>query len=311
MELLESAKFLQDNIYKMQDPVTYKNVLNRGNNLLGYDIINRMLIEFQYSNAVDVKTANGWREENREIKDGAKGIDILIPIYKVRYIDTETGEALKDNDLNVNEIEKALDIGLIQKENYIDALYTERVYDIKQTKNNSSSKYEMNSPVLTVSNILKWFIDITGCKVENCDTTYYSHSGNILYLSSIQYAELANNISQILTKYIVANVLKNKYYDTLEKYEKELIEQSMQYSLSTLLGGNYEVSFQIIRSMHYSKLIMIANIIDCALFDIISKLKFKKANYSLDVSSSIERLNKAETLLDIMEANSMHKQLSK
>ena len=77
MEATKLAEMLNNNMNKILTPSGYKRILNKKNNLVRYDIINRMLIDVQSKDSFDLKTYDEWLIEGRKVKDKAKPIYII------------------------------------------------------------------------------------------------------------------------------------------------------------------------------------------------------------------------------------------
>lgn len=314
MEVKELSELLNKNFNKLFTPNRYKHILNRGNNLIRLDIVNRMLVELQYDNAFDLRTSDEWLLENRGIVKKEKPIYLIIPKYKYEYIDKETGKTIDNKELSIGEINKAIEYNIIERVDTIDNMYTIPVFDIRQTYSLDKSKYNINKPIISSKKLLEIMHNITMCNIEICEDTYYSKSDNILYLKKQPYSELVITISEYLAQYYIDNDLKklidipqNISYKDLTEYDIDLIKQSLIFAIVTLLGGKIDINFDIINYTTNDKAILILNIVDSMLIEISTKLKFTNTSHIMDVSSNINMLKKAEALLDIMEANNINK----
>lgn len=310
METIEISKLFQDNINKILTPSGYKHIIKRDNNLSRFDIINRILIEIQYPNAYDIRTAEEWVIDNRNIKKGAKGINILLPVYNYKYVDAETGKEISNDELTLDEINAAIKHKVIYKQKELETTCVMRLYDIRQTIALDESKYNISKPVIKSSNIINMFQAITGCTVEYGDITYYSKSKNILIVSKQAYVELAQSLVDILVEFIIKTVIKDVYIDNdLSEYDMDLIKYTLQYSLDTLLRDGRDCEFDMVRHTNTDKLLVILNIVDSVLCNISENITYKDSTINKDAISSIETIKKAENLLNIMEANSISRMM--
>lgn len=305
---------LNKNINKLLSPSGYKNILNRGNNLIRFDVLNRMLIELQGSGSFDLKTEEEWLIENRQIRKKEKPIYIIMPRYESSLIDVQSGETLGKTDLSIEEIEKAIEYNIIERVNQVTDLYTLAMYDIRQTLNQSDDKYVINKPVLDTSSLLDIITGITNCSIEICDEDYYSISENTVFLKKDKYSKIALLISYYLAQYFtkigLTKLAKDNCIDidSLSESEKELIQSSIEYSLETLFIGKAEADFEIVSHMQKDKLIAILNIVDMCILEVIQRIKFTKPA-SRDAISSVHKLRKAEVILNIMEANDINNKM--
>lgn len=307
METVEISKLFQDNIDKVLTPSRYKHIIKRDNNLSRFDILNRILIEIQCPNAFDVRTSEEWIIDNRNIKTKSKGINIVLPMYSYKYIDAENGKEININDLTLDELNAAIQHGVVHKEELLETTCIQQLYDIRQTVSIDNSKYEIQKPILKSSSIIGMFKNITGCNIQYSDITYYSKSKNILTVSKQNYNELAVNLVDILVDFYL-NIIKNEEYSTeLSEYDTDLLKYTLQYSFDTLLRDNRDCEFDIVRHTSTDKLLLILNISDSIIGSISENIKYSNSTINRDAASSIETLKKAEALLNIMEANNISK----
>lgn len=305
---------LNKNINELLSPSGYKNILNRGNNLIRFDVLNRMLIEMQGSGSFDLKTEEEWLIENRQIRKKEKPIYIIMPRYESSLIDTQSGEVLGKTDLSTEEVEKAIEYNIIERVNQVTDLYTLAMYDIRQTINQSTDKYVVNKPVLDTSSLLDIITSITNCSIEICDEDYYSLSENTIFLKKDKYYNIAllisNYLAQYFTKVGINKIAKDNNMDieSLSESEKELIQSSIEYSLETIFIGKAEADFEIVSHMQKDKLIAILNIVDMCILEVVQKIKFTKP-VNNDAISSVYKIRKAEVILNIMEANDINNKM--
>lgn len=306
METLEVAKLFQDNIDKVLTPSRYKNIIRMDNNLNRFNIINRILIEIQCPNAYDVRTADEWLIDNRSIKSGSKGINIMLPVCNYKYIDTETGNEINTNDLTLNELNAAVKHGVIRREDAIETYCIKKMYDIRQTISLGNSKYEVSKPEIKTSSLINIFQRITGCTITNGDITYYSKSKNELTISKQKYSELASTlVDALVDSYVKTFINRNYSSDEFSEYDIDLIRYTLKYSLDTLLRNYRDCEFDIVRYTNNDKILLILNIVDSAIYSVSENMKYKDTYINKDIASNLETLRKAEIILNIMEANNI------
>lgn len=308
METVDIAKLFQDNINKILTPNGYKHIIKRDNNLSRFDIINRILIEIQCPDAYDIRTAEEWIIDNRNVKNENNGINIILPVYSHKYIDSETGNEINSNDLTLDELNAAVRHGVIHREDALETTCIKKLYDIRQTVSLDESKYTVVKPVIKSSNLIKLFRDITGATVVYGDITYYSKSKNELTVSNQRYTELASVLIDVLVEYYMKTYIKLLYSTSdFSEYDMDLLKYTLQYSLDSLLRSGRDCSFDIVRHTSTDKILLILTIVDSLLSDIGEYMTYSRDLISKDISKSIEVLKKAEALLDIMEANNISK----
>lgn len=327
MEVQDISKLLNTNIDKLKNPKTYKNILFKGNNLLRFDILNRILIELQFENSFDIRTYNEWIMEGRQVysknkkSSKVKPIHILMPRYEHKYIDIETGDTLDMQELNVKEFNKAIEYNLIKKDTQISDLYTIPMYDITQTEKHDASKgdYIVNKPVLSSSDIINMASDIMGCQVEvsNLKDLYFNSNTKTLFVNKLPYEKLITSLSKIISKFyinykiieITDKACEINYLD-LTDFDIDLIDLSIQYSMNTLLSGDSTYSSKKLdeilsdNRLDNSRIVDILNIVDTVVFDIARRLKFTK-EFSMDAINNVHKIRKANMLLSEMEANEL------
>lgn len=305
MNIKEITALVNDGISKLTDTEYTKKILNRKNNLFRYDLTNRIAILMQNDKAYDLRTYDEWKSLGRKVRKKQKPIFIMIPNQKFQYIDTENGEVINDNDLTIDEFNKALEYKLIKRVETTDNFINKAVYDVRQTKANGESKYTIPKPVLTSTNIVDTFIKITGASIEICDTNYYSVSDNILYLEKDNYRNLAATLAKIITQYEINNIKNNDKYAALSDDAKEQLENAILFSLSTLF--NCDIQSELDTShLNTENILKILEIVDIIIEVVIQKMEFN-INESIDAVQDLMRFRKAEALLDIMEANTINK----
>lgn len=321
MELAEISKLFQDNVNNVLTPNKYKHVIRRDNNLGRFDIVNRILIEIQCQNAYDIRTADEWVLSGREVKNNTKGIHILLPMYKHCYIDTETGEEVRNGELTPDELNAAIRYGIVNRNDSIETTCIKTVFDIRQTKSLCTKKYTIEKPIIKTSSIIEMVSNIIRCSIEPAQDTYYSKSTNTMFISKQSFNKLIPTIVDILVEHYMSTLIReavNSYDENIEdeeekfsEYDIDLVRNTLQYSLDTLLRNNRECDFDIVRHTKSAKLLLILSIVDSVVSSVISYLEFKGGDTAKrDISDSIDIMKRAEILLNILEANNVSKKIS-
>jgi len=318
MELQEVSELIYNNIGILKQINRYKSILNRGNNLLRFDVLNRILIELQNSKAYDLKDYNEWLLVNREIIKKEKPIYIVSPKTTSEYIDIKSGKPIEKDDLTQPEILKALKYKIIRREDTIETLYTVPVFDIRQTKKlNKDIKYDVNKPILNTAALLQLVINITGAELEICDDlSYYSKSDNKIYIQKSSYKELASTIAEMITQhYISDNTFKNitkQRFDNenyFQENEIDILKSSLTYALTTLFASDKDKGFDRLSELSINKILNILYLVDDIVMSVIPLLKFNTNENMDDAITNIKRIKKSEVILDILSANNINKKL--
>ena len=307
MNVEQLTEQLYNNLSTLLSPISYKSLLNRANNLNSFDVINRLLIEMQSKKSFEIRTEEDWDMHGRLLNKRAKPIYIILPKYSYRYTNKETGEILVDTDLNSNEILKALQYGIIEKTEVIENVYSLPMYDIRDTVSKGDIEYKVTKPNISARGLMELFTNITGATIEKCDESYYSKSCNTLFINNKSHKELVISVATGLTSYYthnrISNIIAEISEDKLLEYNKQLLNDSIQYAICTLLGVDIDITFDVVIHTSNNTLINILNIVDNIIFEISNYLEFNTEYNFKDAISSINMLRKSEALLSILEAN--------
>lgn len=310
MDTHEIKDIFNKGLDMISNPNDYKNIINMRNNLYRLDTINRILVYVQNKNAFDIKSRAEWSIQYRDIMKRQKPIYLIIPRYKTEYIDSESGEELINSDLSVDELNRALEYGVVIKKESISNTAIETFYDIRQTKSLNGNKYNINKPILSTKKVLELLINITSCSIEESELDYYSNSENKLYISKQSYSNIVNTVSKIIRDYYIKKLSDNNVIDTSEfsEYDNELLNSTIIYSIKTLLCvNNYNDNFDIVRNTSKKRLLDILNINNIIIIDIAEQLDFNNVESNNDLIHNNLIIKKAEVLLNIMEANNINK----
>lgn len=303
---------LSENINNVFSVDGFKKILNRANSLTGFDTMNRILIHQQYDNAYDVKVADEWELKNRHVRKNAKPIYILMPITDVKYMDVESGVIIPDNELDLNSVElhEAISRGLIEKTKDIVDVQVIATYDIRQTYSNGNNKYTVTKPIVNMKLAFELFVGITSGSIQSSTVSKYDIDNNILYLrenssKDEKYSTIVQAISQFICSYKLASVAKTTGVEITDwtEYELQLIEDSLAYSILTLLRRNPDIDLGAVNTTSNDKLLAIFNMVDILILDVTYRVKFEGGLNAVDMASHIEKGRKSEALLNIMEAN--------
>lgn len=323
MNFEEYANELYKNIPKILDEDIYIAILNKGNNLARFDIINKIYITTVYGTDIyDVKTKEEWFSQGRKIIDTSKYINVSVPDYSSEYIDTETHKVVNISDFTVDEFRKAIEYGIIKKESKLENVIVQRVYDIKNTSNiDKDKKYSVPKPYISMNilfGILKKFMNIT---IEQSDDfTYFAKKEKHLYLSKSSYEDTVDELISILVDYfmeteVLSDIIEKSGLDQIDLNSKDmdLLKESIKYSLMTVFNvNNKDELLSILKRKEITdcnKLINILTISDYTVFNIIELLDYSDNSKVVDATSNILLIKKSEQLLSIMQANSVQSKM--
>ena len=288
----------------------YNDALLMNNNLIRFDALNRIIIALQSDSVYDLRTPEEWNIDTRKLMKDAKPLYIIAPKYSIKYISTHDGRELKSGELTVDELNKALQYNIVKRDSQLSSLFTIPMYDIKQTVSMIDEKYHVNKPKLSSVELIKIFTGITGSSIELCDSDYYSINEKEAFIKKGDYQEIAEKIVGFLLKYL-ENTKLDKLKDsdnlTISDYDIDIIKNSLEVSIKTLFGIQDIESIHLKGKYILSDLIALLSIIDSCMIEIESKMKFSSTKTFGDAVESIKNIQKAEVILDLMEANSINR----
>lgn len=309
MKIEQIRELFNDGIDEISNQTGYETVANMRNNLYKLDTINRILLYTQNKDAFDVRTALEWSTCNRDIKSNQKPIYLVVPSYKTKYIDSVSNNEISIDDLNVDELNKALEYGIITKYEEIESTNIESYFDIRQTKPVNNINYTIEKYALSSGKLLMILKNITGYNIEESEIDYCSDNERTVFISKKQYKELAKSVSKMLCNYYIKRLNAEGIVNTseLSDYDKELFETTIRFGISTLFGINYNEDFSAVKHTSKEKIIDILNISNSIIIDVAARLDTNTGIQNHDAYHNLVITKKAEAILNIMEANSIYK----
>lgn len=301
----------------------YKEYLNKMDCLIGLDFINKFLVLFQNRLATDVNSELGWAAKGRILRDINSPIYILVPNYRNRYIDVASGDEVSRLDLNTFELDRAVKLGLIKKEVSLIDFKSTIVYNITDTRvvNEQLNDRYTNSNKMTsikTSKLLKLGYSVCGYRiVKGKNETSYDIETNTITVGEEQVIDKITAIIDIIIRCMVSRMDKEyrlytiddedityKNRLSIEGIHKRLLIESAVYATCKILGIQLYTDFEYISRINIDKdkeiLIDILNSVDNIVYTV---TRIFKDDTELRVSLDITEIEKAESLLDIMEAN--------
>lgn len=307
-------------IVNLINPKVFIEIIRKDNNLARFDIMNKIAICTMNNGEqfYDLKTAEEWKIHNRSIIDTKKRIYITVPKYDTSYIDCETLEKVNINEFSQDEFIKALELNIIKKEQRINNIDVETVYDIRNTTAiDKTLEYKVTKPKISLDvliDIMKQYINLEVIPGE--DETYYSKSSNKLFLAKNTYENMVKELVVILVDNIIENKLKgyirsylSNTEKTLNKFETELLKEALKYSIGTIfkVTDESELLFELRKNYvsDYEDILDILIICDAITYDISAFLVYNDNSLLTNAINNIELIRKSDILLSILQANSI------
>lgn len=314
MDIGDISYMLMSNIDSLlSDSTHYKSILFMGNSLIGFDIINRMLIELQQDKnkpVTELKTKEEWLLDNRDVIDEKKYIVIATPKYTTKYTDNDNGRPIGVNEFNGSDRAKAIELGVIKKETSLNHVCIYPMYDIKNTT--GSTGYKSSKPLLSVKELIRILSCITNYNVVQDNNVKMSVKGESIYIGRISYSELALGVSDILARFYTKQAEK-----ILNSEQLKLLMQSLMYSISSLLLTKRKVNIELNINTEFK--MQTLSIIDSIHEQIMSLMQFSSDagenkntssnSLTIDISARIQKFRHAQDILSILEANSISNRL--
>ena len=266
---------------KMQDidVNTAKRLLNASNRLIDYDIINRVLIDYQVgANEEEVRSEEEWKLLGREVVDTTKVIKLVEAEVVKEYYDVATGEAIKVYELSLAELKKALELGIIERRNKECNIKTILAYGISNTEKVRDGYKEFKT--LGYKDITKALFSLYNVNTVLSDKSYFDEKNNTLYISKNEPREAINEICSV----IVSN---NK--------DKVKNNVALEYSVKTLLGLNGDLDEKDIDNIEYNEIYSIIR-------DVVSKSGKNRLEGIKGMKNLATKLERAIKTLAVMEA---------
>lgn len=313
MEVNSIMNLLRDNMYRLSNETVYKGILDMKNGLIRFDNINRVLIGLQTDRAFDIKTEDEWTLYGKNLVKGAKPIYILLPVYKNEYFDKLTEAPIKEVDLNNDELHEAMRLGIVTQQNGIAEMKLGKMFDISDTLPMSASdidRYTMVKPELSIFELFTIFRTITGYKLERAETLekeYMDNDNKVIYLSGKEYTDIAKSLAIALSEYFITTeeVLKN-----IDEWKTELIKNSVAFSLQTLFAlEDVSADFKSLENLDGEQAFGVLNIVSAIVSHVIQYIKFTGNENKLHTVQDIDKVRRAERLLNSLNAFSIRKNI--
>lgn len=316
MEIANLAKRIENSIDYVLNEKNYKHIIFKGNNLIRFDVLNRISVFMQNDSAFDIKTEEEWLMIGRKIIDYKNPIWIIMPMYNTKYIDNETKEITDISGLSSDELRKALEHNIVSKTVSIESLYCKATFDIRQTSQIEDQKFEVNKPNIKKSELIRVTKCILNASIVKNDKTYYDKESNTIYLCNDKYNNTVSTLVKCIIEYFTE---KSKLMDICTKNDIDfntiddrlliLLRDTLEYSLCTLFSVNTDIDFAYVNGINSNDKVNIITISDSITNNIINYIDFNDNHSKSDAIKSLDNIKKATALLNTMEANKIYNKM--
>lgn len=313
MEYTKLIELLNKNKHEILSNKVLRTVLDKGNGLIGIEAINRILIALQRDDCTDVCYADEVEILGNKIDSNAVPIYIIGTKRDKVYIDCNTGSIADTSDLNIKEMQKAIELGIIKQDEVVTGYNTIALIDKRDIISENCSEMISNKSKLNYNEILEIFKEITGADIIETDKMLYDIKSNKLFIHDGEDTEVLSIVADGLYGYIKRNtletIIKNQTNKQMSDNDQELLEQIIEYEIRTALGLKEEVEFATGYIAKYDELIEIINIADIATYDIIISISKNKTTMIINPEEVAKKISQCTDMLMAMQANSIYAKL--
>lgn len=296
-----------NNINRLFVQSNFMEIASHSNDIQGYSFINRFLIYIQNKYCTNVKSEMSWQLDNRVVNDGAIPMGIITPILHTKYIDVSSKKDINSNELSPEEFNKAIALGIIEKETSIIDIKCTLVYDIRDTQGINNDTNNINTRKIKLSTILELLqsLGVNVVKKDINETTYDNSTNTII----IGEDELSNKVSVCIDTLTIKYIEQTKKGIDLSESEIKLIRDYAIYAVCTYFNIKSNIDFSYMQGLEYvymndklDKLIEALDNIEYILNTNIFNAE-DDLGYTIDEEHKTYIAHKATILLNILEAN--------
>ena len=200
------------------DSEKIERLLNSDSMLYRHTIMNRVLIDIQdkkgeYS---DVRTAEEWYLIGRKVDDTKKLINLLNTSNCTIYVDVNTNKPITKMELSSDEIQIALNTGIIKKSEKVVRTNIVLGYDVSNTYEFEQNKY-INRIKPSLAAINRWMYreyktKFTYSNTDNCNEVHINKENIDSVIKTIIYTiENITNTNKELIRYALGTIFGVKY----------------------------------------------------------------------------------------------------
>ena len=257
MDVNNLIEMYKRGMYRLDNEMQLK-LLDCGNKLHGYDIINRVLILEQSGDDYDLKdvrTKEEWYAIGRKVKNEKDAIYLLNPVRVKVYKDIESGNAVTYSDLSQDEIEMAIKLGMIAVDEETCFMEVIMCYSYENTYNyvkNSYTEYK-NICFCELNNILNklYGLKFTTTHVDNgiyVDANNPLHAIDIIgnevarinSIKSVENFKVAFNSIIGIKSYTIGSIMSAEEFNEIYTVIDEITSQSKCNKEKYLYSGKIE-----------------------------------------------------------------------
>lgn len=313
MEYTKLIELLNKNKHEILSNKILSIVLDKSNGLIGIEAINRILIALQREDCTDVCYADEIEIIGSKIDSNAVPIYIIGTQRDKVYVDCNTGNIADTSDLNIKEMQKAIELGIIKQDEIVTGYNTIALIDKRDIISENCSEMIGNKSKLNYNEILEIFKEITGADIVETDKMLYDIESNKLFIHDDENADVLSIVADGLYKYIKKNtleaIIKNQTNKQMSSNDQELLEQIIKYEIGTALGLKEEVRLATEYIAKYDELIEIINIADIATYDIIECINKNNNIRVANPEEVVKKISQCTDMLMAMQANSIYARL--
>lgn len=289
-------------------PERFKEIACHKYNICKCSFLNRLIIFMQNRYCTELKSSDYWNMLGREIINNAIPVYILGDTEDIKYIDCSSNQEIKTSDLTIDEIDKAISLGVIKKTVKSTEVSEIKLYDVKDTvySGEKSGNDEFNRckkmSKLKISTLYK-YAELTGISLEtNKDIkTTFDKKTNTLICGKEFGVDKLNACIEALSEACI--YIAEKAY-LLDNEELGLLHEYFRYGIYSHFGLNAKVDFSNIEVVYANRIRedSIENLI-CAFEIVENSLSeiFALNDNQADFDNNL--IKRAEMLLNILEAN--------
>lgn len=308
------------NIESILNQSMMSTIADRRYNIYGYNLINRLLIYMQNKYVTAVKSLEGWNIIGRNIKNKSSSIWVIDNIVHTVIIDPLTDLVVNDHGLSVDELAKAVQLGILKREKRVYGIKTVPIYNIKDTfifdKQLYSNYVKGEQKQIRVSSLLELVESNFNVEcVKGESSSSYNKYTNTLVIGTDSFQ---SKLDAIADSIVYSNNIRKSidWEDDISEDVKDIIEKIsvvfMRESLKSFSISDYNVeaiSFIDMESLDFSNETIRKEFIQylAIVYDIVEDVvcAIKPESHSLSEST----LRKANEFLTILEASEQYVKL--
>lgn len=313
---------IENNMNKVFDEDTYKELLNIMGLFYNYSFNNQILITLQMPDAIKLAGYQEWAKLGREVSRGSRGIAILAPKSGNVYLDNKNNIRVRKSQITNGELKKAIELGIVKREKVRNGFIGVYVFDISQTKEISQSEFikskiDVNRLVIEqygIDIIVKILESVTGVNIANEGTDELQKISAAIHKAGYELVDKISTGRKPCDKY-------NKTVK-LDENTKEAIANSVEYAIMNYLGTDvskvdlshiieweklYNTS-EVVRGKLNNNLKYINEIVS-KIISGINTICSKDGEYSGESDERIVREEMADDMLSILQARVLRDKL--